>query len=257
MKKLLLGLALCGSVASADFIGFSVGAGLWQENIDGYIKTGDKTNYFNNPSISVTDPNNGNLNLSDELKPYVWAKIIYPIPLIPNVRAEYRQYKTSGDGYAVGSVDVFGDNVLNLNVKTPIQTDMTINSYDITAFYELKLFFEVEAGVGVNALDGTTTTVTTAGKNTASWIAPIPYLYGRVETPTILGFSVEAQAKYIDVGSAYYHDYQGALKYHLPLPILDFSVALGYKYQDIYAEDGDNETDLKFEGGYAELGVRW
>jgi len=40
MKKLLLGLALAGSLASADFIGTSVGAGMWHQNIGGYAKNG-------------------------------------------------------------------------------------------------------------------------------------------------------------------------------------------------------------------------
>ena len=94
-------------------------------------------------------------------------------------------------------------------------------------------------------------------KISTTWTVPIPYLYGRVETPTIMGFSVEAQAKYIDVGTAYYHDYQGAVKYHLPTPIIDLSVTVGYKTQDIYGEDGDDASQLKFEGAYAEVGARW
>jgi outer membrane protein len=259
MKKILLGLALFGSIASADFIGASVGAGLWQENIDGYVKTGNDINYLNNKSAE-TDGNihTGNLGLSDEVKPYVWAKIIHPIPLIPNIRAEYRQYKTSGTGVAVGSLKVFGKDI---PLSGRVNTTITINSYDVTAFYELKVGFEAEAGVGINVLDGTTEIKQVSSSNpsssTASWVAPIPYLYARLETPTILGFSLEAQGKYIDVSSAYYHDYQGALKYHFINTILDLSLAVGYKYQDIYGEDGDNTTDLKFEGAYAELGVRW
>jgi outer membrane protein len=259
MKRVLLGLALFGSIASADFIGASVGAGMWQENIDGYVKTGDDINYMNKKSAE-TDGNEhtGNLGLSDEVKPYVWAKIIHPVPLIPNIKAEYRQYDTAGDGIAVGTLKVFGQNI-SLNGK--VHTEITINSYDVTAFYELKLFAEVEAGVGVNVLDGTTKVKQLDSTNPisteTSWIALIPYLYARVETPTILGFSAEAQGKYLDVGSAYYHDYQGALKYHIVNTILDVSLALGYKYQDIYGEDGDNVTNLKFEGAYAELGVRW
>jgi len=252
MKKILLGLALFGSIASADFIGASVGAGLWQENIDGYVKTGNTINYLNKED---GNPNTGDLKLSNEVKPYVWAKIIHPIPLIPNVRAEYRQYKTSGrNGYVVGSVDFFGSDI---KLAGTADTDITINSYDVTAFYELKLFFEVEAGVGVNVLDGTTDMVVNGTSSSTSWTVPIPYLYARLETPTILGFSLEAQGKYIDVDTAYYHDYQGALKYHFINTILDLSLAVGYKYQDIYGEDGDSATDLKFEGAYAELGVRW
>jgi outer membrane protein len=252
MKKLALGLITAISFASADFISASVGAGMWQENIDGYVKTGDDKNYFNKED---NNPKTGNLKLSDEVKPYVWAKIIHPIPLIPNVRAEYRQYHTTGkNGIAVGSVEIFGEKLTGAGT---IDTDITIDSYDVTAFYELKLFFEVEAGIGVNVLDGTTEVVINGEKSIGNWTVPIPYLYGRVETPTLLGFSIEAQGKYVDVTDAFYHDYQGAIKYHLPIPIIDFTLSAGYKTQEIYGKDGDNETDMKFEGAYLELGARW
>ena len=64
MKKLLLGVALAGSLASADFIGASVGAGMWQENIDGYVKSGDDINYLNKDDGNA---NTGDLKLSDEI----------------------------------------------------------------------------------------------------------------------------------------------------------------------------------------------
>jgi len=252
MKKLALGLITAITLASADFIGASVGAGLWQENIDGYVKTNGDINYFN---YEDGDPNTGNLKLSDELKPYVWAKIIHPIPLLPNLKAEYRQYHTTGkNGYVVGSVEFFGHKLTGAGTA---DTDITINSYDVTLFYELKFFFEVEAGLGVNVLDGTTEMVINGVYSSSDWNVPIPYLYGRVESPTFFGFSIEAQGKYLDVTDAFYHDYQGDIKYHLPFPVIDFSISAGYKSQEIYGKDGDDETDMKFEGAYVELGARW
>jgi outer membrane protein len=255
MKKVLLGLALFGTIASADFISASVGAGLWQENIDGYAKSGDDINYMNKKEAE-TDGNShtGNLGLSDEVKPYVWAKVIHPIPLIPNVKAEYRQYDTEGTGYAVGSANFFGQNV---SLTDRVTTHITIDSYDVTAFYEFKPIIDIEVGVGVNVLDGTTDVKTSTSHTSVSWTAPIPYLYGRVETPTIMGFSAEAQGKYIDVDTAHYYDYQGGVKLHLPLAFLDMTIGAGYKYQEIYGEDGDDATMLKFEGYYAEVGAKW
>jgi outer membrane protein len=255
MKKLLLGLALAGSLASADFIGTSVGAGMWHQNIGGYAKNGKDINYMNNKAAE-TDGNihTGNLGLSDETKPYVWAQIIHPIPVVPNVKLQFTQYDTSGSGIAVGSVKLFG---ADINLHDRVHTHITIDSYDATFFYELKMFAEVEVGFGVNVLDGNTKVSTSTSSASASWIAPIPYLYARVETPTIMGFSVEAQAKYLSINSAYYHDYQGAVKYHLPTPIVDMSASLGYRSQDIFAKDGGDETKLEFQGAFAELGVRW
>jgi outer membrane protein len=256
MKKLAIGLITAISLANADFMGVSVGAGIWQQNISGYAKVGDTINYFNNKAAETDGDNNtGNLGLEDTSNPYVWAQIIHPMPLIPNVKGQFTRYDTSGDGIASGSIKIFGKEI---NLNNRVHTEMLINSYDLTFFYELKIFAEVEAGFGVNVLDGTTK-VTPQGQDTTTtnWTVPVPYLYARGETPTILGFSVEAQAKYLDIGDAFYHDYQGAIKYHLPSPIIDVTISAGYRSQEIYGEDGDNTTDLKYEGGYLEVGARW
>ena len=256
MKKIIIGLMAVASIASADFIGASVGAGVWQENISGHIKTGDTINYFNNKAAE-TDGNTktGNLGLSDKSQPYIWAKIIHPIPLIPNVKVQYTRYDTSGDGIATSNFKIFGQNI---NTKNKVHTDLTIDSYDATFFYEFKpVVVDLEAGVGVNVWKGQSTVISNNMTSSASWIVPFPYLYARAETTPFFGFSVEAQAKYLNVSIGHYYDYQGSVKYHLPLPLLDISLAVGYKSQDILGKDGGDETNIKFEGGFAELGVKW
>jgi outer membrane protein len=258
MKKLALSLLIAGSFASADFLSISGGAGYWKENISGHIKSGDTTNYLNNKSAE-TDGNNktGNLGLSDETQPYIWVKLIHPIPIIPNIKVQYTRYSTSGDGIASGEVKVFGRTITNVNTK--IHTDLDIDSYDTTLFYEIKpIVVDLEAGIGVNLLDSSTTIKTATETASATAIAPIPYLYARAETMHILGFSVEAQGKYLNISShGHYYDYSGALKYHLPLPVIDISASLGYRYQDILGKDGDNETQLQFKGAFAEIGVKF
>jgi len=256
MKK-LLAITLIGSFAMADFLSISGGAGMWNENISGYTKSGSDINYFNKDD---GNPDTGNLKLQDKVRPYVWVKLIHPIPLVPNLKVQYTRYSTSGrDGTVVGSVDVFGETITGAGTA---DTDMSINSYDATFFYELKsaltLGFEIEAGVGVNVLDGTTDlTINKTDTTHTTWTIGIPYLYGRVETPTFFGFSAEAQAKYLDIDTAYYHDYQTKVKYHLPLPIIDLTMSAGYRTQTIYGEDGDKSTKLKYNGIFAEVGARW
>ena len=258
MKKIILGLSLAASIASADWLGASAGAGIWQENISGYIKTGDTINYFNNKSAE-TDGNNktGNLGLEDKKQPYIWAKIIHPIPIIPNVKVQYTQYDTSGTGLVTGNFKIFGSDV---DINDRVHTDLKIDSYDATFFYELKpVIVDLEAGFGLNIWRGKTTikSLTTSQTSSATWVVPLPYLYARAETTPFFGISVEAQAKYLNVSVGHYYDYQGAIKYHLPLPILDISIAAGYKSQDILGRDGGDETRIKFRGAFAELGIKW
>jgi len=251
MRKIFISLLTAITIVNADFIGFSMGAGLWQQQIGGYVKSGDDINYFNKED---GDSNTGNLKLKDKTHPYVWLKVIHPVPLLPNVTAKYTQYHTTGkNGNVVGTLEIFGQKVKG---NGTVDTDLTINSYDITLFYELKFLFEVEAGLGVNVLDGKTE-LRGSVNSSATWIVPIPYLYARVETPKIMGISIEGEGKFLDVGDAFYHDYQAGVKYHIGTPLIDLSITGGYKYQEIYGEDGDNETDMKFEGAYVEVGARW
>jgi len=259
MKKLALGLLVAGSFASADFLSISAGAGLWQENISGYVKTGDNINYMNNKSAE-TDGNSktGNLGLGDSTQPYIWAKLIHPLPVIPNVKLQYTRYSTSGNGIASGSLNIFG-NEINLNNK--VHTNLDIDSYDTTFFYEFKpIVVDLEAGVGINTLYSNVKvkSLTTGDTSSTSAWTPIPYLYARAETMQLFGFSIEASGKYLNISSkGHYYDYKGAVKYHLPLPALDISAAVGYRYQDILGKDGDDETKLEFKGAFAELGVKF
>jgi outer membrane protein len=257
MKKLALSLLVAGSFASADFLSISAGAGVWQENISGYVKSGDTINYMNNKSAETDgNDNTGNLGLADKTQPYIWVKLIHPIPLIPNVKLQYTKYSTSGDGIASGKLKVFGKSI---SLSDRVHTDLDINSYDATLFYEFKpVVVDLEAGIGVNVLSTDTTVKTSIQTSSASTVTPIPYLYARAETMQFLGFSIEAEGKYLNVsGTGHYYDYSSALKYHLPLPVLDISASAGYRYQDILGEDGDNETKLQFKGAFAEVGVKF
>jgi outer membrane protein len=258
MKKISLALLLAGSFASADFLSISGGAGIWQENISGYVKNGDTINYLNNKSAeSDGNDKTGNLGLANEIRPYIWAKIIHPIPFIPNIKVQYTNYSTSGDGIVSGDVKIFGRSIADVNTKA--HTDLNINSYDATFFYEIKpVVADIEAGFGVNVLDSHTKVKTATTTSSGSAISPIPYLYARAETIQLFGFSIEAQGKYLNVSKkGHYYDYSGALKYHLPLPILDISASAGYRYQDILGKNGDDETKLQFKGAFAEIGVKF
>jgi len=258
MKKLALSLLIAGSFASADFLSVSGGVGIWQENISGYLKTGDTINYMNNKSAE-TDGNNktGNLGLDDSTQPYIWAKFIHPIPLIPNVKVQYTKYSSSGDGIASGNLKIFGENLV-LNDK--VHTNLDIDSYDATLFYEFKpAIVDLEAGIGINALNTKVKVksyITQQTSSTNVWV-PIPYLYASVETMKVANFSLSATAKYLHVSFAHYYDYTGAIKYHLPIPMLDITASIGYRYQDIVGKDGGDETKIQFQGAFAEIGAKF
>ena len=266
MKKIALSLALLGSFASADFLSLSAGVGEWNQKVDGYVKVGDTINYF---APHKVDPLNnvGSFGLDSATNPYVWAKFIYPIPLLPNIKAQYTKYDTTGhsDYIAGGDVKIFGDAKIKTGISNA-DTTQTINSYDATFFYEFKpVVADIEAGFGIDYWQGHTkiygkASVTGETKTwvDSDWSVLIPYLYGHVETMQLFGFSLIANAKYAKVTDAHHYDYVGAVKYTIDIlgPINPF-IKAGYRYKDVYGKDGDDETKLQYKGAFLEVGAKF
>ena len=266
MKKLSLAVILGLSFASADLLSVSAGAGLWKEKIDGYVKLGSTINYFNNKSAETDgNTNTGNFGLEDKTNPYVWLKVIHPIPLVPNIKLQYTKYDSTGhSNYIAGNVKIFGD----VNINAPIinaNTSQTINSLDLTFFYEINpVFVDIEAGFGLDIWKGNTQ-IHGTNQLTRSlinidedWTVILPYLYGHIETMQFFGFSAIANIKWAKAGDNHHYDNSFALKYTIDIlgPINPF-IKVGYRYKEAYGVDGDNETLLKYKGVFAEIGAKF
>jgi outer membrane protein len=269
MKRISLSLLCAGLVtfASADLLSISAGVGYSQQKIDGYVKNGDTINYFNNSSAQTDgNKNTGDLGLDDENNPYVWVKFIHPIPILPNIKVQYTKYHSTGHSdWIAGGVEIFGDVSISTGL-TNANTKMDINSYDLTLFYEIKpIFADIEAGFGVDLWKGNTRiegdTKDLVKKHVVideDWIAPLPYLYANIETMSLFGFSALGYVKWAKAGDNHHYEYLGALKYTIDIfgPVNPF-IKVGYKYKEAYGVDGDNETKLKYEGVFAEIGAKF
>jgi len=263
MKKIsiiLSGLVLGVSVASASMLSISAGVGIEHQKISGYVKNGNTINYFGNHS--PYGGHIGYLGLQDKNNPYLWLKVITPIPYIPNIKFQYTKYYSTGhSNYIAGNVKVFND--VNIPVAiTDASTQMDINSYDITAFYHFNpVFADIEVGAGADVWDGNvkiydnTTNTQIVNQN---FTVILPYLYGRIETMSIFGFSIIGRAKVAKSGENHYYNYLGALKYTLNVSApVDPFIKIGYRYKQAYGVDGDNTTKLEYKGAFAEIGVKF
>ena len=268
MKKISLALVLSGalSVLTADILSFSAGAGYWQEGVSGYIKIGDVTNYFQNKQAeSDGNDNTGNFGLKDKKNPYVWLKFIHPVPLIPNIKLQYTKYDSTGNSNNISGGEIkFFENI-NIPVSlTNATTTQTINSYDLTLFYEFNpVIVDIEIGLGVDLWQGKTKIYGTgAGEEKTwvdeDWIVPLPYLYGSIETMKFFGFSLNANVKYLKIGDFHHYDYQGGLKYTIDIlgPVNPF-LKIGYRYKEVFAKDKDDEMLLKYNGTFLEIGAKF
>ncbi len=266
MKKIsfILASLVCGvSFASADLLSISAGVGIEHQKISGYVKNGNTINYFHKKSAETDgNPNTGNLGLADKNNPFVWLKIIHPIPIVPNIKFQYTKYHSTGhSNYIAGNVKIF-DDVRIPTALTDAYTKLDINSYDITAFYEFNpVFADIEIGAGADIWQGNTkiydNTTHTEIIN-QNFTVVLPYLYGRIETMQIFGFSILGSAKWAKAGDDHHYDYLGAIKYTIdvPGPINPF-IKVGYRYKEAYGVDGDNTTKLQYKGVFAEIGAKF
>ena len=269
MKKIsfILASLVCGiSFASADFLSLSAGAGYEQQNIDGYVKVGNTINYFAPHSVNPAT-NTGSFGLKDKINPYIWVKFIHPLPLIPNIKFQYTKYDSTGysNYIAGGNIKIFGDASIPLGIVNA-STTQTINSYDLTFFYEFKpVVADIEAGFGLDYWKGHTkiygTAANTGQKKTwvdSDWSVVLPYLYAHIETMHLFGFSAIADVKWAKAGDNHHYDYVGALKYTIDIfgPVNPF-IKVGYRYKEAYGVDGSDETKLQYKGAFAEIGARF
>ena len=263
LSVVLAGIFLSAGIANADMLSISAGVGIEHQKIDGYVKSGNTKNYFNNKSAENDgNPNTGNLGLDDKNNLFLWAKIIHPIPILPDIKFQYTKYHSTGhSNYIAGNVKIFDD----VNIPTPLtnaNTKMDINSYDITAFYEFNpLFADIEIGAGADIWDGKTKIYdNTKNKEIVneSFTVVLPYLYGHIETMKIFGFSILADVKWAKAGDDHHYDYLAAVKYTIDAlgPVNPF-LKIGYRYKEAYGVDGDNTTKLKYKGAFAEIGAKF
>ena len=266
MKKIsviLSGLVLGVSILSADILSVSAGVGIEEQKISGYVKNGDTINYFNNSSAETDgNINTGNLGLKDKTNPFFWLKVIHPVPVIPNIKFQYTKYHSTGhSNYIAGNIKIF-DKVNIPTSLTNANTKMDINSFDITAFYEFNpIFVDIEVGAGADIWSGKTEifdNTTNTKVVDESFTVVLPYLYGRLESMKIFGFSILGYAKWAKAGDNHHYDYLGAIKYtiDIPGPINPF-IKVGYRYKEAYGVDGDNTTKLKYKGAFAEIGAKF
>ncbi len=266
MKKIsiiLSGLILSAGIANADMLSFSAGVGIEQQKISGYVKNGNTINYFNKKSAETDgNPNTGNLGLKDKNNPYFWVKLIHPIPILPNIKFQYTKYYSTGhSNYIAGNIKIFND-VTIPTALTDANTKMDINSYDITAFYEFNpIFADIEVGAGADIWRGKTQIYDNTTKTEVvnqSFTVVLPYIYGRIETMKLFGFSFLGSAKWAKAGDNHHYDYLAAVKYTIdvPGPVNPF-IKVGYRYKEAYGVSGDNTTKLQYKGAFAEIGAKF
>jgi len=251
LLKLFLSIFSLVLTLSADGWQLKSGVGVWTASSDGTI-----TETINS-TLQVVDTLN-----SEELKGYLYLDLRHPLPIFPNIRFEYVDLETTGEGKK-SSI-----NTSMLTVSLPsmaVQSDLTLTQYDAIAYYNLldvAMGVRLDAGLSVKFVESLYHVDTVSLDENADSVIPMLYLRGRYDLP-VVDLGVESDIKYITDGSSTVYDFRIKVDYTLGfIPLLHPGIELGYRQQsfDIDGErstiiapilSGDTDTKIAFSGLYA------
>jgi len=233
-KLIALALTVLPAVAAADFLGFSVGGGVWNTSPEGgFRKTGDPL------SVNVKD----NLLWDTESRGYVSASFEHFVPLIPNVRININSLDYSGNGSSSFSFD-------GKTYSGVIDNKITIEQTDLLLYWELlDNIVSLDFGLDARALNIDYSIRDNNGNNSSDSASQVvPMLYVMVGASPWFGILLSAEAYYISAAGNELSDYSAKISY-----TTDYLVGFeaGYRSEKIVLDDVDNFfSDMTFKGPF-------
>ncbi len=237
MKKLLsaLILSLTSFGASADFIGFAVGAAYWNPTPAGDIS------YRDYSSNDFKD----DLNLGDAKENVLWAVLEHPLPMLPNVKLVRTSLGLDGDDGTLQAA--FG----NVSSGLPgVDSSITLDQTDLMLYYEvLDNWVTLDLGIDVKLIDGSAQVSRQSASTRESVSVTIPLLYGNamVELP-FTGFFAGLEAAILSLEGNSVSDVTARVGYESNIGL---GAMAGLRRQSFKLEDAnDVDLDLTVSGPF-------
>jgi len=171
MKKLTVGLfagLLLPLCASADFIGFHMGGGIWQKSYGGQVQTG----LIN---IDLED----DFGIQDGKDLVLHAAFEHPLPGIPNIRVQYVPIVIDDATTLARDIDFGG---ITFPATADINTNIDLQQFDGTLYWEgLDNIVSLDVGLTVRYMNGSikgASTTPIVQSASAEFAGPVPMLYG-------------------------------------------------------------------------------
>ena len=239
MKKNIVLLSLCATFAlsaSADTVGFEVGAAYWG------AKTSGDFNYKGDTIDLEKDLGYGDKNTN-----FIWASFEHPVPIIPNLKIQHTSFDES---QSTNTNKVFDGKIYSGVVNSSIK----LNQTDFILYYEL-LDNWINLDFGINAkylnasfsMDSATQSASTTDLN---YVVPMLYAKAKFELP-LSGLSVESDISYISYDSSAFYDIKGGVSYETTFGL---GATAGYRAEKLKIDDiSDFNSDIDIKGFYAGL----
>ena len=250
MKKILTTVtcaAILAATASADIARVEIGAGAWAQTPSGEIT-------YTDGGATGRDT----ANETDETQGYVWMLIKHPVPIVPNIRAEYAGVKS--EGTVSGEFKTY---TLNSVSKSTLE----ITQYEVIPYYNIldnTFWMTVDLGIDIKMMDvsynvdALAVDLPSGYEDTSSIVLPLGYLRARVQVPsTELG--VEADVKYVSYDDNTMYDVRVKVDYTFDItPVIQPGIEIGYRMQKIETDEtADANINLEFSGVYAGVMLRF
>lgn len=252
MKKIsVLGaLSLLAATQCAAVIDLDVGAGVWQAKPSGNMNI-----IGNNIDLDAAGA------ADSATATYAYAKFEHPIPVIPNLRAEYVDPSFSG------TVASFTFPTTPTTTEPASQT-VKLKQIDAIAYWDLLglvpiPWLTLNFGIDVKVIDGNyeakSTTSSSSYSQSFNMAVPAAYLNPRVEIP-MTGIGLEVSVKYLGgMMKSSMLDAMAKVDYTLDfIPIIQPGIEVGYRTQQFKLDSSDIgvsnfDLDIKTEGVYGGL----
>ncbi len=245
MRKTLALLSIISTLSLSDVIGGEINLGYYNHIPNGSAQ-------YKGDVLKLED----GLKFENEGDIFIKAYIEHPLPIIPNIKIGYTNFKHSGAG-TVSDGFTFGDKIFSPNVD--IKTNLDLEMYDLTLYYELlDNWLNFDVGVNLKYIDGV---LNVKGTNlvtkqlideSTDFQVPIPMLYGKVrlDVPaTDLSFQVEGN--YVTYDGHTLYDAEAGVRYTF---VLGLGLEAGYKTIKLKLNDIDGlSMDADFSGAYGKL----
>ena len=239
---------------NAFAVGIEVAVGGWHQAISGTLS-------YSETLLPDTIDLENDIDFDDETRFLGRVKIDMPL-ILPNIYIVAAPMSFDGAGVKSGTLN-FGD--YTFDFSTGLESEITINQYDIGLYYGLPFLetvtfgkFNIDLGLNVRLVDfeanvkGTVAGATV--EESESLDLAIPMLYVGVQLTPIDSLAFEAEGRGIVVGDNKVYSLLGRVRYNFVGPLF---VAAGYRMDKVEIDEDDVDADVKFAGPFIEGGFKF
>ena len=238
MPALLLG-AMTPLAASADTIGWRLGANSWAQAYEGDVESGGA-------SIDVEQ----DLGYDDETGYNAYFQLEHPIPVLPNLMVSHTKIDADARGFLD---DVVFDGV---TYAGNVRSSLDITHTDATFYYELlDNWVNLDLGLtgryfpeGVEITDETTGVT---GSLDLDYVIPMLYAEARFDLP-LTGLSLGISGNGVTYDDDTLYDVKVTVGYTFAFGL---GIEAGYRAFDLDYEDDLDLADVTIDGAFA--GAYW